>query len=458
MINRTIRNILFKHYILKAFHISFFNALFIVASFIFILSSCNKKPETIGLDLVDGDLLFVGFDTVIQVSAFSSIDDSVVTDETSLNLLGSQYTYTFGLTDASFYSQLRLSLVGPNFGEGAVGDSAFLTLVYEGYYGNINTEQTVKVFQLMDSISRDSTYYSNSDFAIDETELANYTFIPAPEDSIVEITSTDTTYYAPELRIPLNQEFIDKILYPDNPDDLSTNEDFLRYFNGIYVTTESVFAPGEGAILYFNLLKDRSNATIYYHNDSVDSLSYQLSINLNNARVDKFEHDYSLSTDETFKEQILNSDTSLGSQQLYLQGLAGIKTTVKFPGFDIEEWIATEKIAINEVKLILPAIEPVEELAPPENLVLFKLDENGNLSFTEDQLEGDNYFGGNYSSNAYQFRISFYVQDMINGEPDNGLVLYPSSKTVKANGVTLLGTNQNLSQYVHLRIIYTLLD
>ncbi|MBC8487351.1 MAG: DUF4270 family protein, partial [Bacteroidetes bacterium] len=129
-----------------------------VATLVFINTSCNKKPETIGLDLVDYNKLYVGYDTIIAITAYSSFEDSVITDETSQNLLGSQYTNVFGLTNTSFYTQLRLSDIQPDFGENPQADSVVFTMVYSGYYGNINTEQTVKIFEINENLYSDSAY------------------------------------------------------------------------------------------------------------------------------------------------------------------------------------------------------------------------------------------------------------------------------------------------------------
>lgn len=444
------RNFKFKQAKLKAFRVLSLISFLFVATLVFINTSCNKKPETIGLDLVDYNKLYVGYDTIIDITAYSSIEDSVITDETSQNLLGSQYTNVFGLTNTSFYTQLRLSNIQPDFGENPQADSVIFIMVYSGYYGNISTGQTVKVFEINEDIYNDSSYYSNNSFDVKDIELANFTFVPNPNDSVL----IDTVKYAAELRIPLNESFIDRIFTDADSTDMSSNDDFIDFFKGLYVTTENVTAPGEGAVLCFDLLNDRSNVTIYYN----DTLSYQFVINYNNARVGKFEHDYSLSSDQTFIQQVVNGDTTLGTEKLYLQGLAGVKTTIKFPG--LTEWIESGNIAISQAKLIIPAEQPADELAPPDNLVLFSLNEDGQYVFTADQLEGDDYFGGDYNSdlNCYQFRISFYIQDLVQGTPEYGLVLFPSGKSVKANQVTLFGTETILPQHIKLEVIYTHLN
>lgn len=433
--------------------IIFLNLIMAVLTILLFQTACNKQPETIGLDVLDESKLGV-YDTTFTISGYSTYDDSVRTDELSITSLGSIQTEGFGLTNTSFYSQLRLSQTSPDFGEEPQPDSAVLILVYSGYYGYLSTPQTVKVYELIEDIYKDSVYYSTSQFNIEPLpEFANYTFIPNPTDSIL---GEDSTYSSGELRIPLSEEFINKVMFPEDDSVLNSSDNFIEYFNGIYVVTDSVSGQAEGSILYFSLINPRSNVTIYYN----DSLTYEYVINSNCATVGNYRHNYTKSQNQNFISQVVNGDTTNGSEYLYLQGLSGIKTKISFPA--LESWVETGKYAINEARLIIPAIEVIEELKPPVKLILLEYDENGDLTFIDDQQEGENYFGGSYneSANVYEFRISLYIQSILNGTPDYGVALYPTGKSVNANQVTLFGTDPSNEMFpsMRLRIIYTLLE
>lgn len=417
-----------------------------------IIASCNKKPDTIGLDLVDYNKLQVS-DTVFSVYAISSKEDSLITDETSINLLGSQWSQTFGLAHASFYSHLRLSEVSPDFGTNPQVDSVFFTLVYYGYYGNINTPLTLRIYEVAeDFYQKDSVYYSNRQLSYG-TELATHFFFPSPHDSVAINDSTNTSA---ELKIPMNSEFINKVFYAEDTN-LSSQEMFVDYFKGIYVTVDSVNYPGGGSILYFNLLNTRSKITFYYHNDSEDSLNYTLVFNSNNARIENFQHNFSKSTDQNFINMILNGDTTAGENNLYLQAMAGIQTRIYFP--DLAAWWGQEKYLINEAILIIPCLQGNSYYPVPEKLVMLKQNADTTVSILDDQNNGESYFGGsvNDSSNGYQFRITYYIQDLLKDTTDNGLVLYPSGKAIKASEVTLVGTEsqESDSARMELRVIYT---
>jgi len=423
---------------------------------VLLVSSCNKKPEEIGLELLESEQEFVGTDTAFIVSAYSTIEDSVITDETSLNLLGSMITNTFGKTTASFYTHIRLSTVSPDFGNNPVADSAILTLVYKGYRGNILTQQHLTVYQVTEDFYRDSTYYSNTYIGFDSLQkLADLYYVPNPENIIV-----DSVEVPGRFRIPLNDYFTSLMLDTSNYDNFTDKEKFIDFFKGLYIKSEiqSNWTGSVGAILYFDLMDGNSNVQLYYHNDTDDSLSYTFNINLNCARVGHFIHDYSMSKDEIFKQMVLNGDTSLGSEKIYLQSLAGVKTLLSFPG--LKEWAQSNIITVNEAKLILPVINSIEDYGTPTSLVLFSYTEDGKLATPLDWHEGEAYFGGKYleNINAYQYRLTYHIQSLLNGEQDYGMVLFTNAKSINADEVELSGTNRSLASPIFLKITYTKLN
>lgn len=417
-----------------------------------IYSACNKTPETIGLEILDEAKLGV-YDTAFSIEGYSTIEDSLRTDELSRNLVGSMQTADFGLTNTRLYSQLRLSQTSPGF-EDAQPDSAVLTLVYDGYYGFINTPLTIHVYQVMQDFYKDSIYYSDTQLDLTPyTELGNLSFIPHPNDSVM---NEDSTLVTAELRIPLNETFINTVMFPPDDSVYSSSNNFISYFKGIFIFTSVVTGPNEGSILYFDIKNPRSNVTLYYN----DSLTFEYVINSDCASIGNYFHNYSKSQNQNFIEQVVNGDSTKGSEGLYVQGLAGTKTNLSIGS--LESWVGTQKHVINEAKLVIPVVETVEELPPPVQLVLFKYNEDGDLQFINDYQEGDNYFGGffNAETNSYEFRITLYVQSILSGVPDYGLVLYTSGKSINANEAALYGTDpENTSlPRMYLNVIYTLIE
>ena len=95
--------------------------------------------------------------------------DSILTSlnsNASTALLGSYIDPEFGMSKASFVTQLRLSSNNQEFGNVTV-DSAILSFRLAGAYGKAGidtfklTAQTMRVYELQEDLEVDSNYYSN---------------------------------------------------------------------------------------------------------------------------------------------------------------------------------------------------------------------------------------------------------------------------------------------------------
>ncbi|MEZ5147631.1 MAG: DUF4270 family protein [Bacteroidales bacterium] len=221
----------------------------------------------------------------------------------------------------------------PVWGPNPVADSIMLYMVYDTSYGNLNTKLSLFI-ELRRIFFIENDYYSDiNSLTYNETPvLAQYTFVPDLTPILVTDSTDDgidSSYLAAVLTIPIENWFAEYIFNLDS-DSLSSNEDFIYAFKGIYIRPDNVNGIGEGSLLSFDLVSERSYLNIYYHNDTTDSLNYKFLINLNCARIGKYEHDYELSTDQTFKEQVLHGNRELSSEKLYLQVLVEFKHLYDF--------------------------------------------------------------------------------------------------------------------------------
>jgi hypothetical protein len=434
--------------------------LFIVIISISFLFSC-EEPDIIGLEVQpSNDKLNVQFTDTNTLTTYSVREDSIRTDETQYNLLGTFIDPVFGQTYASIYTQFRLSSDNVDFGANPVLDSLILTLDYEDFYGSIlkyDGLQKIKIYELAQDIYKDSSYYSNKNKSYSTTELANLTFLPDFEDSI----TIDSERYAPHLRIKLDNSLGQIFLDASGTDVLSDNDQthFLDFFKGLYITTEQV-GVSKGAILYFDLLSTLSKMTLYYKNDENDSLKYDFLINEHCARFNNFNHYDYYDADPVLKQQIIDTNITLGDSILYLQAMGGIKTKIMFPNMQI--WDNYGIIAVNKAELIIKVNETTDAslYEPPTKLSLVRINEQGENTFLLDQFEGEEYFGGSYNSarKEYRFVISRYIQDLINKtKTDYGLYLMISGSSVKANRAVLNGSKYS-SNNIRLLLTYTKLD
>lgn len=431
-----------------------------LALLVLFATACSKKTERIGDNLQpDQNLIRLMHTDTTSIVAYSELVDTIRTDEPARNLFGSLKDPVFGTTRAGFYTQTRLSTNGHNFGINPQLDSLVLQIAYQGYYGDTNTTQTMRVYELLDDIYLDSAYYSSNVRNITQIDLANHSFVPAPRTPF--IWQEDTLSPAMRVRLSdISTALGEKILNASDTD-LESTENFKEYFKGLFVMAEAV--NSDGAILYYNLNSNLSRLTIYYSNDTDDSLRYEFFITTSEARYNYFDHNNYADADPAFQNQVLNGDTASGSQKLYTQAMAGVKTKLRFP--HLSKMAADGKnVVINEAKLLFRSTEDTV-LTPPSQMVLVKDKGDGTYTVLPDQLEGDAYFGGLYKSsvNGYEFRITHYVQDLLlnPAQTDNyGLYFFVLSASSKADRWVFNGPRPETDTLnsLKLQLIYSIVE
>lgn len=425
--------------------------LFLTITIISIFSSCNKKEE-IGIEIQpDQGKLNVGFKSDFTVNAYSKLTDSILTDESTLNLLGSYFDPIFGRTAASIYTQVLLANNNVNFGLNPVFDSLVLCLAYNSYYGDTTTPLTVHVYELNENMYVDSIYYSNRNISNYGIDYANKTFKPRPRDSVKVNGNT----YGPHLRIRLKNTLAQKFINASGTADLATNVNFLNFFKGFYIKADPVNSAG--SIQYFSLLNQLSGLYLFYHNDSVSSLTYRFIIDGTTARFTNFNHYSYNGANSDFKAQI-SGDTLKGANTLYVQAMGGVKTKIKFPDV-YSKFALIGNVVINKAELVLKVDETtLAGFNPPDRLSLAKIIENDKMIFLPDQAMGNAYFGGYYNSTTkeYRFTISKYIQQLVSapGEINYGIYLMVSGSADRADRVILNGY-ANTPGNIRLEVTYT---
>lgn len=413
-------------------------------------TSCTDKNDLIGLNIQPPGEEFRFFVTdTFSVVAYSVREDSLRTDEMATSLLGSFFDPVFGKTTASIYTELRLTSLQLDFGKGAAIDSIILTLAYTGMYGDSATMQTFRVFEMTENIHVDSAYYSNQTTAY-ESQVGFEQTIP-----YIDSIPVDTVKVAPYLKIPLNDGgMLATKLLSGTSEDYALSEKFRQFFKGLYITADPVDMVGKGALLYYNLISDRTRLTVYYHNNESDSLKYNFLISNAGGRYGHYNHYDYADAEEALRQQIIIGDTTLDNQKIYMQPLGGVKTYLRFPTITS----IGSNISINEAKIIFTDHDPASVFDNPSRLIIGKLtDDKGNTTVLDDQIEGDSYFGGFYSNESqYPFRLSRYIQQRILNPDaeDFGLALLIPGASSVPQRVVLNGTGAE-SGSIRLVITYT---
>ncbi len=428
-----------------------------ISVFIFALS-CKKEDNFIGSELQNEDINVSQLSN-FTINTYTQEADSLKADELSVSTLGSMNDAELGKTESSFFTQLRLPVENVDFTSGGslsdiVLDSIVLTLEYFDHYGSLDA-QTFEVYEITDNMDIDSTYYNGTTFTNAGTNLVESgkgTLTPNPNNKV--FNGTDTV--PAQLRVKLNNSFGQAIINESGNTTLSDNTSFAQFLKGIEVKVNNPGqATGSGAILLFNLISANSNVTLYYRNTvTSDTLSFNLLMNTNCARVNLNTHDY---TGTMVAPQL--SDSTLGSSEVYVQGLKGLKTQIELT--DIMN-LKDSNIIINKAVLTMPVNTSGSSTFEPVEQLLIVRNEDGLKYLIPDQtqfsgLAGLQNVGGAYNEDdeQYEFIITRYVNAVLKGIiPNNTLTLETISAMVTPNRSVLYGSGSLVAQ-PQLIITYT---
>lgn len=450
-----------KHIVKTQYFSNICKALIISALAVF-GASCSKTTETIGNGLLsDSDHIGVAFTDSLRIDCHSLLVDSMPTKGYSTLLLGSMIDPVMGRTDANVVTQLHLSSTNHYFGDDPVIDSVVLQLSLTGYYGDTTTWQTVHVYELADSLSSSEDYYQFSDIDVESEDLANgFMFRPHPRTKNT-VVGNDTLSQA-VIRIPLANSFGEQLAAADTSI-FSSTESFKEYCYGLKICFESV-AQG-GAISYINPTSNTVTQLQVYYRETPDAnqMRYYFYITSEDVYFNQYLHDYTLGSPE-FVQQVLDGQTELGQQQLYLQSMGGVRCKLNFT--DVLEWAEGLEeegchLIINEAKLILPfgGAEGDTLLASPTTLALLNIMNDTTTSLLPDYLEGTSFYGGSYSSekNNVTFRVSEYLQGLVLGTlTSQGLYLSIAGASFNAQRWVVAGPESSGEEKLRCEIKYSI--
>lgn len=358
----------------------------LISSFI----ACDKDFATVGSDII-GENNFGLERQKYEVTAYTNPLEPVQTNNLPLNYLGAFKDPTYGLTTASFVSQLSVASFDPDFGTDVEIDSVVLTVPYFSRRTEINAEG--ESIYVLDSIFGDGfvdlkfyentyflndidpaqefgtplRYYSNTstsngsinqsllettEILLAEGEMSLENFKPNNQeiqllDSVLAITER----LAPALRVKLDTTYWrNKIIDKQGQPELSNANNFNNYFRGIYFKATPI--NGNGNLSLLNFSASDANITIYYSKEA------------ETADADRIESIYVLTfggnrvnfLNNQFNITIPQGNPISGDEKLYLKGGEGSSAVIDlFKSGTSEDGLSPEFLAFkNEFVLTDP--------------------------------------------------------------------------------------------------------
>jgi len=452
--------------------------------------SCEKDLEDIAVDLTGQRPFDVG-DSIFEIIAYHKNLDSSRVDNNNpqklpLYLLGVNHNSTFGGLKSDLITQIALPLTGVDFGDNPVIDRVVLDIPYfstrdgdqaavdpetglpikdeagdsikvpnfklDSIYGKTDLAYKISVYELgtflntlnPDDPTKPKSYYSDKDYVMND-KLHESDFLPNRNDTVLyvervhldgdpgTVDDIDTIIKEnsnPTMKFDLDPQFFtERFVKHDNTSDFESNDNFVRYFRGLYIDAEGF----DGSLM--NLLTNDGTMTIYFTNDEVvdeeanQDLNYNgitgesqvlaktkqtMTFTFGGVRTGKYDRDYAGSIAE---QALMNPDKVNGESKLYLQGAAGSEIIIELFDQETLDYLRAQRFLINEANLVVYVDGEQSEV--PEKLLLYKYDFDSYLSdyYINVSLE---YAGGalEYDSEGkpekYKFRLTDYISKVLN--------------------------------------------
>jgi uncharacterized protein DUF4270 len=438
-------------------------ALWVAGSLLVALFACND-PTVIGSDLLAGDQLDIQFTDTITIDAYTRTGDSVRTfapliigsDIQSFLCGDFQDAPVFGSSVSNIFAQITIGSSPPEF-EDAELDSIVFILPWQpdNFYGNTNEDFEIELFELDDSLSRDSVYYSNQSFEIKPGPIAHVQFTPNPTDSVtLAVPGQDSVFVkvAPQLRILLDAAFSAGFFNADKSN-FATDPSFLAFFKGLRISP----ASQNGGMLSFNLRSPIAGMRTYYHKDTIYE-DYFFPIFTANVVTMLMENDHTGSIAGEFT----GTPSADADSLLFLQGMEGLSVVVEIP------WVEDfEKVIINRAELeftVVKLMEDFEDFEPVSQVIISEIvDDSTNIIIDDVQLainragsKFNEIFGGNFDSadNTYKLNITSHFQGMMDGSKSKKLLVTVFKRVEFPNRVVLAGPGHS-EHPVKLNVSFT---
>lgn len=411
------------------------------------LNRCTD-PTDIGSTLLEDDIIGTHFVDTVSMKLATRLSDTITAYPNDISsatyMLGEYFDPIFGKVDAGVYAQVASPSESFDF-ESATLDSVVLVIqVDTSYqYGGLVDPYPVDVHQMLLWIDPFDDHYTLEQYDYDATPLASIGINPLVKDSVEVIDYSDyvdpDTLTFPHIRIPMPGVLGQELMMADSAT-LANDSLLTDYFNGFYFNTP---ASANGIINLF--LGDFRSGLYIYYKDADDTPREVLFpfLSYNVAHFSHLQTDYTGSMVESF----IDNET-LGDSLMFIQSMQGLAGEIEFPYITDLKGIIVNKA---ELEFTVAAIAGDDTITYPalEQLLPFS-DNLANELLSDTQLNGLGSFPGSLGGNLseaedgtmkYTFNISKYVQGAIDGVEDNVIYIYPYQRLLKANRVSIYGTD-----------------
>jgi hypothetical protein len=422
------------------------------------LFSCKKQDNNVFLTN-EGTLGFDGYSYNDSLTLLTKTvrEDSIKTDSLSHNLIGIINDQTFGKYEAISFFQFKIPQLDKVISTETL-DSAVLFIQFTSktaYYGDLNSSTSFKVYELSEAMNS-SVSHSNQSYTYNPTEVGSFVGKFQLEDSVPIMELGKPIKMAPGISIKLSSALASK-LFNASSANLSSQENFLQFFNGLAIVPDANPSSGSGVIAALNMRGTFSKLRIYYN----DSLQSDLAV-IDGARRHT---QYIINNQSAAITNQKSSAKTANFDSTFIQSMVGAKTHIQIPYLFSTITSSSKKISIGKAELIIRPIAGTfsSPFDLPDRLLLLQPNPDNNLNAgIIDLLEP--FYGGDYdaTNNEYRFNTTRHIQSLytdyqLNGIDNNrGLFLLAPSDFPIAPSRMFVDTRKGIpNQGIEFKLIYT---
>ena len=400
-----------------------------------------------GLDVDPGDQIKGLFTDTVSIQTATFREDSVVTSGSPTIPFGYLKDPVIGETSSSFaFALAPLSSGDSRLPANITIDSAVLTMNYGKEFFGDSTGSTyhIEVKQLKEPYQFGKSYLSSEKWKT-ETDLVGGRMVNkfSYKDSVTiskQVNGKDTLVrVAPQLRIPLDGTKLKGIFNHTIDSATFANDDsFHQLVKGFFVNINQNAQTGVGGIVQLAINSEQNGIEIYYKLPDSTSQSVRKYAMYANQSSPAITHTYSTEVQSAL------ASTSKDQSTVFVQGLAGLGTSIRFPNL---ENLKDQNLIVNKAELVIyvdneSSGSTFTVQAP--RLTLYRKDiagQNKPIPDGDTRMNPQGYsladprsfglaYGGFYDKDKkrYLFTLTSYIQDILLGKASNKEVyLTPAS-------------------------------
>ncbi len=414
----------------KSYSVLFFSS--IITSVAILFSACKKLNESteLGGGLIPPVDNINTFETYLDVITDNKLflDTTKVYFNDNLGIGHISNDPEFGATHADAYFNISSSFYPfyPFFNKDSViVDSVVLSLSYNTFYGDTNSSQTIRVFEIAQNAGFNDTSlykYDQADFPLTGGQLGSKTFqVKNFKDSIYHIRKGDgdSSKLANVIRIPLPNQLGTRLVGYDTSNSSNggyrNDSIFKTLFRGFAIKADN----SGNALAYFSAADiNKTKLVVYFQvtNNGIKDTTHAEFYHQTYGQANIVKRTAANGWASYLANGLPNDD------KVYLQSLPGSYASLKIPALD-----TFKNAVIHRAELVINPLRSTQDgiFIQPLGLFLDRINNSADTAFTFDvdmdvQASGADFtynytsFGGSLKSDStYRFNLSKYVQDII---------------------------------------------